>query len=224
MLHPSPRRWLILRSSLLLAALACGSDSDGDDDGDAALCTTFAACGGDPTGTWESADLCLPDDAVSSAAGALPPECEGALTVEASSRTTLTIAADGTLSEAGSGSVQVSARFDQECIGATAGRPVEEADVAIFCDAYREGINTGDSPFSDTSCQVTNAICSCTSTQQVDIDEGGQVTVAGNLLVYPGGTGSVQREFCVEGDQLRLAALDGAGLPGAYQIYIRTSP
>ena len=67
------------RVSLVLVALACGSDSDGDDDG--ALCTTFTPCGGITGDTIDNGDgpleFCVQGDQLTIALGS-DPGLEGA--------------------------------------------------------------------------------------------------------------------------------------------------
>lgn len=209
-----------LHVSLVLAALACGSDSDGDADG--ALCTTFAACGGDPTGTWESRDVCLPEGFGTDLMADLPAECDGAFVVEdVTSSTTLTFGADGISTQAGAAQVDWAMAFDQPCISAAAAQPADDAIIAAFCDGFQDSITTGaDALFAEATCSVANATCTCDARQEVDVTGSGPFTVQGNQIDFEGGSA---QEFCVQGDQLQLASIE-PGFAGAHVVYTRIAP
>lgn len=210
----------ILRFSLMLAALGCGSDSDGA--GDGALCTTFGACGGDPTGTWESRDVCLADGFGTDLMTDLPVECDEAFVVDdLTSSTTLTFGADGTSTQAGAVTVDWAMAFDSPCIGAAVGQPADDAIIAAFCDGFQSRITTGpDALFPDATCSVMDATCTCDARQEVDVSGSGPYAVQGNRIDFEGGS---PQEFCVQGDQLQVASIE-PGLEGAHVVYTRVAP
>lgn len=207
----------MVRFSLVLSALACGGESDGD----GGLCTTFSACGGDPTGTWQSQDLCLPDDFADQVLMDLPAECEGSITVDnVSSNTTLTFGADGTFTETGSATTELAMRFSQACISAAGGQPADELLIGLFCDQVRDALadNAGMGP-AEATCEVVDSSCTCATRQETAVDEGGQFTIEGTQIVYAS-EGGTSGSFCVQGDQLTIAAPEDAGLE-AHVVYTR---
>ena len=209
--------WVIFCSTLALAALGCGDDSDGN-----GSCSAFAACGGDPNGVWLSSNICLPDDVGVSLGADLPPECQDAIVLdEATSNTTLTIA-DGTFTEEGTATLQWSMRFDTDCIGAVAGGvAVDGAAIAAFCDGVSQSLESMETPFAESSCQAIDRACSCSARQQPTINQSGSVVVEGSTLVYEGG---VRQDFCVNGDRLDLASVEGGALEEAHLVYERAAP
>ena len=209
----------MVRFSLVLSALACGGDS-----GDGAVCATFAACGGDPTGTWQSQDLCLPDDFVDQVGMNLPAECDGSITIDnVASNTTLTFGADGTFTEAGSATTELAMNFSQACISAAAGQPADELLIGLFCDEVRDAVaqNAGMGP-AEVTCEVVDTSCTCATRQETAVDEGGQFTVEGTQIVYVS-AGGLRQDFCVQGEQLTIATPEDAGLD-AHVVYTRVNP
>lgn len=210
-----------IRFSVVLAALACGSDSDGDG---GAECTTFSACGGELTGTWQSRALCLPDDFADRVVMNLPPECDGAVAVEdVVSDTTLTFDADGTFTEAGSATTELAISFSQACITAAAGQPADELLVGLFCDQVREALteNAGMGP-ANATCEVVGTSCNCATLQETPVNESGPFTIEDTQIVFAS-AGGLRRDFCVQGDQLQVASPEGADLD-AHVVYTRAAP
>jgi hypothetical protein len=210
----------LVRFSLLVSALACGGDSDGD----GGLCTTFSACGGDPTGTWQSQDLCLPDDFADQVVMNLPPECDGSITVDnVASNTTLTFGADGTFTETGSATTELAMSFSQACISAAGGQPADDLLVGLFCDQVRDALteNAGMGP-AEATCEVVDDACECATRQETAVDEAGEFTVEGTDIVY-GSAGGLRGPFCVRGEQLKIGSPADTGLD-AHVVYTRSSP
>jgi len=211
----------VVRFSLLLAALACGGDSDGDG-GAGALCTTFSACGGDLAGTtWLSQDLCLPDDFADSLFQELPAECDGAIVLEdATSNTTLTFGADGTFTETGAATVQWAMSFSQACITAAAGQPADELLIGLFCDQVEGALAEGDGTMSPAvvTCDVVDNACNCDAVQENPVDATGPFTIEGTQVVYP--DVGLRQDFCAQGDRLQVASIEGSQID-AHVVYTR---
>lgn len=213
----------ILRFSLVLAALGCGDES-----GDAAfgaLCTTFAACGGDPVGTWQARDVCLPDDFVNQVIPDLPAECAGAIELQdVSSDVVLTFGADGGFSERGAATTELAMSFSQACISAANGQAGDALLINLFCDAVRDALTQDEDPMVTTqvTCEVVGSACNCEARRETRVDTSGQFTIEGNQVVYVS-QGGLRQDFCVEGDQLSVSSFEGAGLD-AHVVYTRSTP
>src|SRR5262245_14484829 len=208
-------------AALAASALACGDSGDG---GGAASCGVFAACGGDPTGTWRAQAACVPSGVVSNLATALPEECQDGIVLDdAVSDSTLTIGADGAFSEQGTATLSWSMSFDAACVTAALpeGVEVDDAVLATFCDGLEGSITGADAPFEQASCDVVDGVCECTAQQVEPIDQSGQLTVEGNQLVYAEGQ---RQDFCANGDELQLAALADTAIEGAHLVYVRAAP
>jgi hypothetical protein len=204
-----------LFSVLALAALACGDDSE---DG-AASCTAFAACGGDPTGTWKGEALCLTDGFTEALEMGLPAACQDDIVLEKSiPSTTLTIA-DGSFSEVGSVTLDWAMRLQADCISAAAGQSLDQDGVSAFCAAFADSISGADSPFISSSCATVQGACNCSARQEQDIDESGQYTIEGDVIVYSGG---LRQQFCAAGDQLELQGTQGTDAEQGWVVYGRS--
>ena len=212
MQHSSRCFGTILCLAAAVGALSCGDDSGGD----GTSCAAVAACGGDPSGTWRSQSVCLPDDFVATLDTPLPAECQRGVAVErATPATTLTLR-DGTVSEQGSLTLEWVMNFSDDCIRAAApGQPSGPETAAAFCASVGDALGGADSPFESSSCSSVGGGCSCEARQVQMIDEADTYTVDGVSVVNAEGE---RQEFCVNGDELVImqGGVMGAGVSITY--------
>ena len=199
-----------------LCLLGCGGESEGSG------CGAFSACGGDPSGVWQSRAMCMERGfgAVIDAQD-LPAQCQDAMRVgNPRPETTLTINPDGTFTETGTMTLPWTMRWDIPCVSAISEQPVTAAQMPIFCDSFQAQLDDPNSVFASMNCQVVLDVCTCNATQLVMIEASGTSQVQGTSIVFADGT---TREFCIEGDEFRLRSED-AMFGGAISTYIRATP
>jgi hypothetical protein len=200
-----------------LCVLGCGGESEGSG------CSAFSACGGDPTGVWQSQAVCMERgfDAVIDAQD-LPAQCQTAMRVGTPRpESTLTVNPDGSFTETGAMILPWSMRWDVPCVSALSEQPITLAQMPTFCDSFQAQIgNDPSSVFASLNCQVVVDVCSCSATQLVTIQGSGTSEIQGTSIVFSDGT---TREFCIEGDEFRLRSED-ATFGGTVSTYIRATP
>lgn len=176
-----------------------GGSGGGGSGGGGADCS-FAPCGGDVVGTWNSDAFCSP--ATTGVEGI--PECEdavvdGAPEVEGS----VTFNADGTYSQDTSIVGSFRAEYDDDCVDAmTDGMMTAEA----LCAMYEAiGAQPG-APFT-ADCTYAAGWCKCDLTMDTQDSASGTYTTSGSTVTL--GSGS-PHPYCVDGNELRVSTEDGA--------------
>ena len=192
------RKFIIAALAAALPLLGCGG---GDDDGgggaaacSVATCGTFAACGGDPTGSWKLGKVCgtfsqAIDKDPACADSTLSFDFSGvAMTLEAKADMSYPIKATGDAS----GTVSIT----EPCAGVlAAGMAFDQ-----FCSLA--GSQMPGSP----TCSIQGTTCDCPLTlSAADLGESGTYTVSGTQLVTTVTGGSAtSRDFCVSDCELQL--------------------
>jgi hypothetical protein len=197
------------------AAAACGGDSNGGGG-----CGPFTACGGDPTGVWQAQSTCGDFDVEGLIADqGFPAECGDALSVSGLRVTgTLSLGA-GSYEENIDVAIDWDMRYDAACISALAEQPGVAVPVPVFCDAYRDALQSDpEATFSDVMCRVSGDACLCDAVQREPVAMAGALQIEGNNLVL-----GDERLFCARGDELVLETEDP--MVGRIQVkYARAAP
>ncbi len=156
---------------------------------------TFAACGGDPTGTWDIVSVCIQGDLASAANSSYAgdsAECSNLCTGA-------TLAAQGSVTY-GAGSVQPNAILSlTETLAMTAGcyaALTGETWSSTSCATFAQGLNQQSG--TTATCSPGSTMCNCAYVTALSstVDT---YTVNGSLLVASDGTTT---EFCVQGSTM----------------------
>ena len=159
-------------------------------------CTgTFAACGGDPTGTWDIVGVCVEGDLAAAANSSYASD-----SAECSSLCTgATLAAQGLVTY-GAGSVQPNAILSlTETLAMTAGCYAAlsgETWSSTSCASFAQGLDQQSG--TTATCSSGSSMCNCAYVTVLSstVDT---YTVDGSLLVASDGTTT---EFCVQGSTM----------------------
>lgn len=154
-----------------------GDSGDSGGEGDLPTCdTSFAACGGDPVGTWEAEAFCL--EGSSEPVDGCP---EATVEEEIIPEGTLDILADGTYTVSLSISYRSTVRYPLDCL--PDGMSCEDAD-------------------SEGNCAEEAGVCVCTSTEPGSPSEdSGTWDASGTTLTMDGDS----TEFCATADSLGIS-------------------
>ncbi len=189
------------QSGLILFAatisFGCGSDSNGN--GGSAQCTAVTGCGGDITGTWTIASVCLnePDSTLTETCGAVNMHIGSATATG-----TLTFNADGTQSQNFTAVIEDTLIFPTSCVAN-----------ATVCTQSEAAVNA-QAGASDGHCTFSSAGCTCTFKVTQTNTDGGNYQVSGTSVTFQNtGEDPETDPYCVSGNKLSLQTSDGDGNP-----------
>jgi hypothetical protein len=116
-------------------------------------------------------------------------------------------------------SIDWAMRYDATCISALSEQPGAAVPVPVFCDAYRDALESDPvSPFSAVMCRVAGDECLCDAVQNQPVASAGTLQIEGSALVL-----GDERLFCARGDELVLETADP--MIGRFQVtYARAAP
>ena len=179
-------------------------------------CAATPPCGGDATGSWVSAGLCVPQGygALSENVSDFPPECGKALSVQAlEPDTVLELRADHSFSEKGTLNLITGMRLDASCFGALSGDSFSEDQLPFACDLLQQQLNSrGNGPVDSATCALSDGVCDCTVTGTQPLQSSGSFEVRGDTLLR---NAEQSQRFCSAGDTLTIEVDDpmfGQGL------------
>jgi len=176
-----------------IAQTGCHSVKDGVE---VVTCTeTFNACGGDPTGTWDLASMCVE--------GGLPAAIDGAMATDWPSCANSTKSAHMTVAESQTFSVGTleyqwtstqgaTVSYSAACMAEGAGTPNAGTCQLVGATYSMAGGTTG-------GCAWTGSSCNCNYTQVSSEHVSTTYTINGSTLVDQNGP---DFEFCVSGGAL----------------------
>lgn len=191
--HPMMMKPRVFSLSLAATALAAAGCTGGGGT-EAGICAgTFAACGGDPEGSWEVAGACFDKALVQvldEGLTANAPACAGAVKAA-----TLTIG--GTLAyRAGTVTYDMTTRSESSIAYTTACMTALRPNVAADAAACASLAPAPGDPEKTGSCAYTGTTCDCTVTG-VEVDASVRsYTVTGATITESGGA---SYDFCVSG-------------------------
>lgn len=196
------RRCAGVAFAVALACASCGNEPKDE----RTACERFAACGGDPVGVWRARELCA-SGGIGTLYPSLPDECRRAFTVRSGAAdATLTIGADGSVTEGGGATITWQMEADASCVEAFTETPANAEVISGFCDAFPDALTTEDSAFTGATCMSSSDMCFCDAEAVSNVVSDVQVEVVGTELVTPGGERS---SFCVDGDELAIERVLG---------------
>jgi hypothetical protein len=194
-----------MRYVLLLAFLtACPSPEGEDAPAAPAFCQTFAfaACGGDPSGSWRLQQACPAFEERRDQALDERPECTGSRQVVVSSGVSMDAEfGAGRYTISGTTPIDLSLNVEQGCLDAMRGEP---SDLAAYCAALETQLSES---FPSAACVIDDGDCLCTAQESSDYSDSGTYSVSGGTLTTTSddpesGTDSI--ELCVEPGRLLL--------------------
>lgn len=194
------RKYMTLAALVGTVVLGCDDDSSS---GSAGTCTnTFAACGGDISGTWTIDGACVEGDLPQAMyqMSDFPAACEGmyqSADFDVSGTSTF---ANGTQTSMVHLVLTAKMHVTGECLSAIAGTTVPMSQA--ICDAFATQITgqgqTGSPESTTATCTLGSSACDCTIVQDNgNVNETQSYTVSGSTLTFPA-DGSTQ-QFCVSG-------------------------
>ncbi|WP_437734566.1 hypothetical protein [Sorangium sp. So ce1335] len=209
------RRCSSLLAVPLLLLPACGDDSSGDG---GAACGEVAACGGDPTGAWSIADMCL--DA--SLFRDLTEGCNAEIDIDGVDFSgSAEFRSDGTyvVTSAVRGPMRVV--YPPACL--------TQDGVTFTCAQLDEGLKsiagTEGSPLASVTCAAAGASCACDLVYNgTSATEDGTWSVSGTTLTTTSDDGVPEEvPFCIDGSSLTLGveAEEGAVSVDPMKYYMR---
>ncbi|KYG11206.1 hypothetical protein BE21_58100 [Sorangium cellulosum] len=207
----------ILLVASLLSLSACGDDG-GDSDGGGAACGEFAACGGDPTGSWTIEETCLDPSMFAE----LTETCDATIDISGVEMVgTAEFKPDSTYVTTSTMEGPMKIVYPPSCL--------TMEGVTITCaqlDAtMQELLAQGIATFTSASCVAAGAGCACTLVLGETTTTGaGTWSVSGSsLTVQADGEAAQEVPFCVEGSSLTMAIQAGeeGGAPGTGKSYMR---
>jgi hypothetical protein len=195
-------RWMLLLTLLSSCgpSSVAGTGSDAGPGGSGAGntdCSTFTACGGDLTGTWNIASICqtITTDPIK----AVCPT--GSTTYTYSPQGSYTFNGDGTASSTLALNATATVQLPAACLtGATT------------CDSLAGPMKQGGgtSVQSVTCSGNVSTACTCIMTMAAQNSESGTYKINGNSVVMTSSTGMTQtNSFCVEGNVLKMQGTSG---------------
>jgi hypothetical protein len=168
-----------------------GNEDPGDVD-----CSTFVACGGDLTGTWNISSLCedLSEDPMQTACAS------GWISYDFTANGTYTFGADRTFSTSGTIDPSATIFWPASCLAGY-----------TSCDSLAASMEaSGTSGQSVTCTGSTSLSCLCDMTMPAQpLNGSGTYTVSGSTLTLSTGDGSMS--FCVQGKVLKMQSANSAG-------------
>ncbi|WP_437571046.1 hypothetical protein [Sorangium sp. So ce542] len=206
----------ILLVASLLSLSACGDDG-GDSDGGGAACGEFAACGGDPTGTWTIEETCL--DA--STFAELTESCDAEIDASGVAMVgTAEFRADSTYVTTSTLQGPMKIVYPPSCL--------TMEGVTITCeqlDASLQEVVRDGALLASASCVAAGQGCACTLVLAGSTTTGeGTWSVSGtSLTMAPDGQEPDEVPFCVEGSSLTMAieTETGTDAEGKIPNYLR---
>ncbi|WP_437610173.1 hypothetical protein WMF20_01870 [Sorangium sp. So ce834] len=208
----------ILLVASLLSLSACGDD-DGGSDGGGAACGAFAACGGDPTGSWAIEETCLDPSMFAE----LTESCDAQIDISGVEMAgTAEFKPDSTYVTTSTMEGPMKVVYPPSCL-TMEGVTLTCAQLdAVMQELLAQGVAT----FSSASCVAAGAGCACTLVLEETTTTGeGTWSVSGTSLTVTPDNGEAPEEvpFCVEGSSLTMALQAGeeGDAPGKAKSYMR---
>jgi hypothetical protein len=184
--------WVVV---LALVWTSCGGSSSNQ----SGTCSgTFNACGGDPTGTWNIADICTENSVASimnEVYGAKASSC-GDIVKSASLTMTGTVTySSGTITYNTNTVVAGTLSLSSTCISDLAGSTVTVN--ASVCSALQTSMNSSDG--MSGTCSLSGSSCNCSLTESTSDSSSDTYTVSGSTITEDGGD---SYDFCVSGNSM----------------------
>jgi hypothetical protein len=178
---------------LFFVALLSGCSGGGGVD------CSYAACGGDPVGTWNVAGVCTDRTFENPLAENCP---ESTYSVSLDMNGTIDVRSDGTYSTDTSTVIVSSFSLPSSCLEANQITSCDQIVTALTSDGQQASCS-GD---ADSSCR-------CTVTNEDPSSATGTWSANGSELTINDGSGADVSTFCVEGSTLKIQFTDSDGNP-----------
>lgn len=179
--------------------------------------STFAPCGGDPTGTWSFAEFCTAKQIDSAGGAGLCPE--NSVDIDYTINRDVIIDATTIRIAAGSSSIVATFNYFLGCFGRVPDSGTTYDAGVNDCATVQQEFYTKRNK-AGTCVDKAGGYCACTETSQTTDEEELQTyKTSGSTLTVTKKDGKVETsEFCVKGDLLYSKQPDKDGQPG--QIYV----